>query len=43
MILLAKQVGLSRSEIAEEMGRTEGPVRMLLSRALAQLAEMLDE
>ena len=43
VILLAKQVGLSRREVAAAMGRTEGSVRMLLSRAMAHLAELLDE
>jgi DNA-directed RNA polymerase specialized sigma24 family protein len=34
-------VGLSRAEIAERMGRSEGAVRVLLHRALAQLSGML--
>jgi len=38
VITLAHVVGLSRAEIAEQMGRTEGAVRMLLHRALAQVA-----
>ena len=42
VIVLAKYVGLSRREIAAEMGRSELAVRTLLSRALAQLAEALD-
>lgn len=42
VIVLAKYVGLSRREIAAEMGRSELAVRTLLSRALAQLAETLD-
>ncbi|MFN0207731.1 MAG: RNA polymerase sigma factor [Planctomycetota bacterium] len=43
VILLAKVVGLSRAEIAEKMGRTELAVRSLLSRALAELAELLED
>lgn len=43
VIVLAKYVGLSRREIASEMGRSELAVRTLLSRALAQLAERLDQ
>jgi RNA polymerase sigma-70 factor (ECF subfamily) len=41
VIVLARVVGLSRAEIAEKMGRTEGAVRTLLSRALAELAEVV--
>ncbi len=41
VILLAKIVGLSRREIGEEMGRSEGAVRVLLSRGLANLAAKL--
>ena len=41
VILLSRLLGLTRKEIAEEMGRTEGSVRMLLMRALAALAEIL--
>ena len=41
VIVLARVVGLSRAEIAEKMGRTEGAVRTLLSRALAELAELV--
>lgn len=43
VIVLARLVGLSRGEIGEEMGRTEGAVRTLLSRAQARLAEILTE
>ncbi|MHC4944681.1 MAG: RNA polymerase sigma factor [Planctomycetota bacterium] len=43
VILLARIVGLSRAEIASEMGRSEGAVRSLLSRALARLAESLEQ
>jgi RNA polymerase sigma-70 factor (ECF subfamily) len=42
VILLAKVIGLSRAEIAQQMGRSEVAVRSLLSRALAELAEMLE-
>lgn len=41
VILLSRVAGLSRKEIAEETGRTEGSVRMLLFRALAELAMAL--
>ena len=43
VIVLAKVMGLSRGEIAAQMGRTEIAVRTLLSRALAQLAGELVE
>lgn len=43
VITLAHIAGLSRAEIAAEMGRTEGAVRVLLHRALAKAAEILDE
>jgi DNA-directed RNA polymerase specialized sigma24 family protein len=43
VISLARIVGLSHAEIAKEMGRSEGAVRTLLSRALARLATLLDE
>jgi len=41
VITLAKIVGLSRAEIAEQTGRSEGAVRVLLHRALAELSEYL--
>jgi RNA polymerase sigma-70 factor (ECF subfamily) len=41
VILLSRVVGLSRTEVAGEMGRTEASVRNLLHRALAQLAKRL--
>lgn len=41
VIILAKIVGLSRTAIAEEMGKNAGAVRMLLHRGLARLAERL--
>lgn len=42
-IVMAKVVGLSRAEMAAELGKSEGAVRTLLSRALSRLAEVLDE
>lgn len=42
VITLARVVGLSRAEIGERMGRSEGAVRTMLSRALVSLAELLD-
>lgn len=41
VIVLARIVGLSRAEIGEQMGRSEGAVRNLLHRALARAAELL--
>ena len=41
-LTLSRMVGLKRAEIAEVMGKSEGSVRMLLSRAQARLAELLD-
>lgn len=41
VLTLARLVGLSRAEIGEVMGRSEGAVRTLLSRAQARLAELL--
>jgi DNA-directed RNA polymerase specialized sigma24 family protein len=43
VISLAHIVGLSRAEIAERMGRTDGAVRTLLWRGLATLAELVDD
>ena len=37
-ILLSRVLGLSRAEVAEAMGRSEGSVRMLLCRGLATVA-----
>lgn len=42
VITLARIVGLPHKEVAEAMGRTEAASRMLLYRALAQLATLLD-
>lgn len=41
VILLSRIVGLSRTDIAAEMGRTEAAVKNLLHRALAKLADEL--
>lgn len=41
VITLAHVAGLSRKEIAEEMGKTEGAVRVLLHRAVARVTVLL--
>ncbi len=41
MITLAHIVGLSRAEIAQQMGKSEGNVRVLLHRALAKVSSLL--
>ena len=41
VLTLARMVGLSRAEIAEVTGRSEGAVRTMLSRAQARLTELL--
>lgn len=41
VITLAHVVGLSRAEIAEQMGKSEGAVRVLLHRALARVSTLL--
>ena len=43
VILMAKLMGLPRAEIADELGKSEGAVRTLLSRSLAKLAQYLDD
>jgi RNA polymerase sigma-70 factor (ECF subfamily) len=43
VIVLSRIVGLSHAEISAQMGKTEAATRTLLSRALAQLAEVLDD
>ena len=42
VILLTKIAGLTQAEVAAQTGRTEGAVSMLLFRALAKLADLLD-
>lgn len=42
VVLLSRSEGLTHGQIAQRMGRSEGSVRMLLSRALAELARLLD-
>jgi RNA polymerase sigma-70 factor (ECF subfamily) len=41
VILLDRIVGMSRAEIAQEMGRNEAAVKSLLFRALSRLGELL--
>ena len=41
VILLSRLVGLSHREIAEDWGRKEGAIRVLLHRALARLSVLL--
>lgn len=43
VVVLAHLMGLSRAEIAERTGRSEGAVRALLFRALGKLSRALDE
>jgi RNA polymerase sigma-70 factor (ECF subfamily) len=43
VITLARLVGLGHAEIARRLGRSEGATRVLLHRALARLASLLDE
>lgn len=43
VITLAHMVGLSRAEIAEQMNKTEGAVRVLLHRALAKVSDLLSD
>ncbi|MBI1382702.1 MAG: sigma-70 family RNA polymerase sigma factor [Planctomycetaceae bacterium] len=42
VVLLSRVVGLSRAEVASEMGRTEASVRNLLHRALGELSGHLE-
>jgi RNA polymerase sigma-70 factor (ECF subfamily) len=42
VVTLAHLVGLSRAEIGEQLGKSEGAVRVILHRALAKIAELLD-
>ena len=41
VVTLAHLVGLSRAEIAEQLGKSEGAVRMILHRGLARLGVIL--
>lgn len=41
VISLARLAGLPHAQVAEQMGRSEGATRVLLSRALARLSELL--
>ncbi|HLQ39145.1 MAG TPA: sigma-70 family RNA polymerase sigma factor [Planctomycetota bacterium] len=41
VIIRARLFGMAHAEIAAELGKTEGAVRTMLSRALAELAEHL--
>ncbi len=43
VIVATKLLGQSHAEIAAELGRNEGAVRMLLHRALARLAALMDQ
>jgi RNA polymerase sigma-70 factor, ECF subfamily len=43
VIALSRIVGLSHAEIAEQVGRSEGAVRMLLSRALVAYVEAMEQ
>jgi RNA polymerase sigma-70 factor (ECF subfamily) len=43
VITMAHVLGLSRSEIAERNGKSEGNVRVLLHRALARVSELLSQ
>ena len=41
VVLMARLMGLSHAQIAQELGKSEGAVRVILHRALAELAENL--
>jgi RNA polymerase sigma-70 factor (ECF subfamily) len=43
VIVAARLLGQSHGEIAADLGRNEGAVRMLLHRAMAKLARLMDE
>lgn len=42
VIALSRIIGLSHAEVGEQLGRSEGASRMLLSRALAAYADAMD-
>jgi RNA polymerase sigma-70 factor (ECF subfamily) len=42
IVTLAHVVGLSRAQIAEQVGKSENAVRIVLHRALARLAEIVN-
>jgi len=43
VVTMAHVLGLSRAEIGERMGKSEGAVRVLLHRALARVSKLLAE
>ncbi len=43
VVTLAHLAGLSRAEIAEQIGKSEGAVRTILYRSLARIADLLGE
>jgi RNA polymerase sigma-70 factor (ECF subfamily) len=43
VVTLAHVLGLSRGEIAERIGKSEGAVRVILHRALARVSQLLTE
>lgn len=43
VICLSRLMGLGHAEIAEQLGRSEGAVRVLLHRALARLSRLLEQ
>jgi RNA polymerase sigma-70 factor (ECF subfamily) len=43
VVTLARIAGLSRAEIGERIGKSEGAVRLILHRALAQIADELGD
>jgi DNA-directed RNA polymerase specialized sigma24 family protein len=43
VLTLSRVLGLSNAQIAVELGKSDGAVRTLLSRALVRLSALLDE
>lgn len=43
VVTMAHVLGLSRAEIAQRLGKSEGNVRVLLHRALARVSELLSQ